>query len=97
MKQLTMEEWILEVKKSPWKRIPIGSVVSYDDGGTRISIVNPVIESSIMDEPDLVVEGMIKIRGKIYPAFIGFKEWISGFHEEFTEYEMLQWKERKEA
>ena len=88
--QISIEEWLLTDAGKGWKLIPVGSVVAFDTKGKTIPLVQSVNENKVMNEPDLVLEGAVNGT----PAYIGFKEWVSGWGSCFTEYEAIQWKEK---
>lgn len=93
MIQLTIEEWILNqsTSDSTWKRIPPGSTIIIP-AGVKVPEVEPFLRrSDLMEVPDLVLEGEVN---KV-PAYIGYKEWVSGPNEEYYSFELLQWKERR--
>ena len=88
--QISIEEWLLDDRGKGWKVIPVRAVVAFDTKGKTMPLVQSINENKIMDEPDIVLEGAVNG----IPAYIGFKEWVSGWNEEFTEYEAIQWKEK---
>lgn len=88
MKQMSIEEWLLEKSGKGWKLIEYGSFIAWNDGGKNMPLCRTAHENRIMDEPDVICEGAINGA----PAYIGFKEWVSGWNDQFHEYEAIQYK-----
>ena len=95
MEQMTMEEWIQQkTKDDGWKPIPKNVTIYWEPGTlARYPFVTPLTKSKLMVKPDVIVKAKVND----VPAWVGFKAWVSGWGSCFVEYEILQWKERKEA
>lgn len=92
MHQMTIDEWMSQRPAQEWKRIELYAKIEWISD-KNMPLCRSVNENRIMEKPDVICKGTVDG----VPAYIGFKEWVSGWGEEFIEYEAIQWKEDENA
>ena len=87
-RQISLDDLL---KENEWKPLPQNVEIEMPDV-EGLPFVKTVTKTNLQKIPDLITIGTVNGR----PAIIGLKKWISGFEEEFEEWEPLQYKEIKQ-